>query len=69
MKGHFQKQGNLRYYILILFIMVKRTTNVTHVESHFLEQDTYRHISMQSIMVKKITNLTLVDRDFVEQET
>ena len=38
--------------------MVKKITNVTYVENHFLEQGTSRHTLIEFTMEKKIRNIT-----------
>ena len=51
------------------FIMVKKITNVTHVERHFLEQNSWWYTSIQFIKAKKITNVIFVENHFLHQDT
>ena len=41
----------------MVFFIVEKITNVTHVKKHFLKQETSRCTLIQFIMVKKITNV------------
>ena len=51
------------------FIMVKKITNVTHVERHFLIQVTWKITLILFIMVKKITDVTIVESHFLKHRT
>ena len=48
------------------YIMVKKITNVTHVEKHFLNQEAWINILIWFIMVKKTTNVTYVEKHFLK---
>ena len=45
--------------------MIKKTTNVTVVGSHILNQETWRDTLIQSIIVKKVKNVSHVENHFL----
>ena len=54
---------------LIQFTLVRKITNVTIVERHFLEHRAWRYTLDQFTMVEKITNVTFVERHHLQQGT